>query len=267
VGCTTAVTGAEGIGLTVNGSVIGAEPQVFVTVYVTITEPADRPVTTPPAVILAEPVPEVIDQIPPAEASVKAGVAEPTHTLTAPPPIGNTEGIGLTTCDLLDVTTPHDPPLLVRTNVAVPLNAAGGVQVAFIVVAFGLNIPPAVVDHVAPVAEPPNDPPNPGVVPFWQMAARTEPALTVGIAFTVNNWSEKSDPQLFVIVYLTVTIPALNPVTTPPDVILAVPVPATMDHDPPEVASVKAGVSEPTQTFAAPPPTGAADGRAFTNID
>ena len=43
--------------------------------------------------------------------------------------------------------------------------------------------------------------------------------------------------------------------TTPPEVMLAVPVPETIDHTPEAVASVNAGVVEFTQTEAAPPPT------------
>ena len=43
--------------------------------------------TTPPAVILAVPVPATIVHVPPAVASVNAGVVAPTHTLAAPPPI------------------------------------------------------------------------------------------------------------------------------------------------------------------------------------
>ena len=52
--------------------------------------------TTPPAVILAVPVPLVIDQIPPVVASVNAGVVEPTQTAVAPPPIADTAGVALT---------------------------------------------------------------------------------------------------------------------------------------------------------------------------
>ena len=55
---------------------------------------------------------------------------------------------------------PHEPPLVVSVSVAVPLYPAGGVQVAFNVVALGLKVPPAGVDHVPPVAEPPTEPPN-----------------------------------------------------------------------------------------------------------
>ena len=50
----------------------------------------------------------------------------------------------------------------------------------------------------------------------------------------------------------------------PPAVIEAVPVPAVIDHVPPEVASVNAGVVALTQTVAAPPVIAATVGRALT---
>jgi hypothetical protein len=154
-----------GIALTVKGWVAETEPQLFVTVYVTVTKPALKPVTTPPVVILAVPVPGTIDQVPPPVASVKAGVVELTQTLAAPPPIADTVGSGLTTCILLAVDVPHDPPLVVSVNVDVPLYPPGGVHVGFNVVALGLKVPPAGVDHVPPVAEPPILPPNAAEVP------------------------------------------------------------------------------------------------------
>ena len=42
--------------------------------------------------MLAVPVPGVIDHVPPAVASVKAGVVAFTHTEAAPPPIAATAG-------------------------------------------------------------------------------------------------------------------------------------------------------------------------------
>jgi hypothetical protein len=88
---------AVGKSLIVKDCVAEAEPQVFVTVYVTVTVPAVRPVTTPPAVIFAVPDTGTTDHIPPPVASVKAGVVEATQTLTAPPAIADTDGGGLTT--------------------------------------------------------------------------------------------------------------------------------------------------------------------------
>ena len=54
--------------------------------------PDVNPVTTPAVVINAVPVPGVIDHVPPAVASVNAGVSEPTHTDIAPPAIAATVG-------------------------------------------------------------------------------------------------------------------------------------------------------------------------------
>ena len=48
---------------------------------------------------------------------------------------------------------------------------------------------------------------------------------------------------------------------------LAVPVPAVIDHVPPAVPSVNAGVVEATQTDVVPPPIAAITGRAFTVRD
>ena len=59
--------------------------------------------------MLAVPVPEVIDHIPPDVTSVKAGVVEFTHTLVAPPAIAATVGKAFTvniTPVLLELTHP-----------------------------------------------------------------------------------------------------------------------------------------------------------------
>ena len=42
--------------------------------------------------MLAVPVTEVIDQVPPAVAFVNAGVVDPVHTVAAPPAIAETAG-------------------------------------------------------------------------------------------------------------------------------------------------------------------------------
>ena len=55
----------------------------------------------------------------------------------------------------------------------------------------------------------------------------------------------------------------MRPVTTPPVVMLAVPVPFVIDHEPPAVASVKAAVVDPAQTVADPPAITETEGRAF----
>src|SRR5579862_9935543 len=113
--------------------------------------------------MVAEPVPLIIDQVPPATASVKAAVVEPTQTDDAPLAIAAGATFGLT----------------VR-----------GVETVF--------------------------------------------------------------PEHPVVVYSTVTVPALTPVTTPVCAMVAVPVPLIIDQVPPATASVKAAVVEPTQTDDAP---------------
>ena len=60
---------------------------------------------------------------------------------------------------------PQELPVVVNIKVAVPEYPPGGVQVAFKSFAFGLNVPPASVDHVPPVALPPIEPPRATVVP------------------------------------------------------------------------------------------------------
>ena len=51
--------------------------------------------------------------------------------------------------------------------------------------------------------------------------------------------------------------------TTPPAVMLAVPVPAVIDHVPPAVPSTNEGVTDPAQTVAAPPVIAATVGNAL----
>jgi len=80
---------------------------------------------------------------------------------------------------------PQEPPVVVSVKVAVPLNPAGGVHVAFNVVASGLKVPPAGVDHIPPVATPPTKPFNAAEVPPWQIAGKAGPAFAVGFGFTV----------------------------------------------------------------------------------
>jgi hypothetical protein len=95
-------------------------------------------------------------------------------------------GEGVTTWVLLAVVVPQGPPLVVSTNVAVPLYPAGGVHVAFRLVAEGVKVPAALVDHVPPVAEPPTLPPNGSEVPPWHISVRAPPALAVGKRLTVR---------------------------------------------------------------------------------
>jgi hypothetical protein len=103
------------------------------------------------------------------------------------------------------------PPLVVNVNVANPENPAGGVQVAFKVVALGLNVPPAGLDQVPPVAEPPTEPPNGAEVPPWHIAVKAAPASVVGGATIVKVFEEVAFPQgeLPVAVKVSVTLPAV----------------------------------------------------------
>jgi hypothetical protein len=76
----------------VNGVVTFVEQPSVVTVYSTVTFPAVKPETTPDALIVAVPVPLVIDQTPAVVAFAKAGVEDPSHTVAEPPVIGATTG-------------------------------------------------------------------------------------------------------------------------------------------------------------------------------
>ena len=49
--------------------------------------------------------------------------------------------------------------------------------------------------QTAPVAPPPNDPPNAMVVPPWQIAGIAPPAFTVGFGFTVTFLLAVTVPQ------------------------------------------------------------------------
>jgi hypothetical protein len=84
------------------------------------------------------------------------------------------------------VVVPQVPPFVVSVRVAVPKYAKGGVHVALRVVAFGIKVPPAGVDQVPPIAEPPTVPPKGEEVPPRQIWARAAPALAVGSALTVS---------------------------------------------------------------------------------
>ena len=101
--------GAAGSALTVK-TLVAEFPQPVVMVYFTVTVPAVTPVTTPPVVMLAVPVPAIIDQVPPAVASVKAGVGEFTQTAAAPPAMAATVGRGLIVNAL--VADAEHPPLV-----------------------------------------------------------------------------------------------------------------------------------------------------------
>ena len=73
-------------------------------VYLTATLPADIPVNTPPALILAVPVVAITDHVPPPGALVKAGVDAPVQTVADPPAIA--AGKGFTVKVAADVAEP-----------------------------------------------------------------------------------------------------------------------------------------------------------------
>ena len=93
-------------------------------------------------------------------------------------------GSGLTVIDFEPVAVPQIPPEEVKVSVAVPEKAPGAVHVAFKVVAFGLNVPPADDVHVPPVAGNVTLPPNAAEFPPAQIAAKPAPTFTVGFAVT-----------------------------------------------------------------------------------
>jgi hypothetical protein len=71
--------------------------------------PAVTPVTTPPAEIVAVPVPAVIDHVPPGVEFVNAGVVEPVHTDVAPPPFAFTVGTALIVTEAVVLNAAHPP--------------------------------------------------------------------------------------------------------------------------------------------------------------
>ena len=143
---------------------------------------------------------------------------------------------------------------------------------AFKSVALGVNVPPAGVDQLPPVAPPPTEAPRATVVPPWQIAAIAGPIFTVGFGFTVIVFDAEADPQ------------------EPPDVVsarVAVPEypaggvhvafkslafglkvpPASVDHVPPvalpPIEPPRAAVVPPWQIAAIAGP-GLAEGNKFT---
>jgi hypothetical protein len=123
---------------------------------------------------------------------------------------------------------PQIPPEEVNVSVAVPEKAAGAVHVAFKVVAFGLNVPPADDVHVPPVAGDDTLPPNAADDPPAQIAAKPAPTFTVGLAITVTaKVLAELAPQEFCEVTLMFPFCPAFPVVT---VIEVVPAPAVMVH-------------------------------------
>src|SRR5579871_255476 len=115
------------------------------------------------------------------------------------------------------------------------------------------QIPPGVASVNAGVCEPTQMTLVPPAIAFTTGAPSTvSPVVTVVVPQPVTE-------------YCIVTVPAVNPVTTPLSSMLAVPVPLKTDQCPPGVASVKAGIVPLTQTVDPPPPIAATDGLVFTN--
>lgn len=75
------MTGAAGVGFTVNVFVAVAAPQAFITIYTTVSMPGETPVTMPPPPMLA--VLLVTPHMPPATLLVIV-VVLPTHISVAP---------------------------------------------------------------------------------------------------------------------------------------------------------------------------------------
>src|SRR5579862_9887679 len=236
-----AIAAGATFGLTVSG-VETVFPEHPVVVYSTVTVPALTPVTTPPCVMVAEPVPSTIDQVPPATASVKAAVVEPRQTDSAPLAIAAGATFGLTVSGVETVFPEH--PLVVYSTVTVPaLTPVTTPICAMVAVPVPLiidQVPPATASVKAAVVEPTQTDDAPLAI-----AAGATFGLTVSGVETVF-------PEHPVVVYSTVTVPALTPVTTPVCAIVAEPDPLTIDQVPPAIASVNAGVVAPTQTVDAP---------------
>lgn len=88
-------------------------------------------------------------------------------------------GVGFTRSVFEAVTVPQGLPVAVNVNVTVPEYEAGGVYVAFKVVALGENVPPTPPSLQVPVVdEPPIEPPNVAEVPPLQIAVKAPPAST-----------------------------------------------------------------------------------------
>jgi hypothetical protein len=101
---------------------------------------------------------------------------------------------------------PH-PLVVVRVNDAVPLYPLNGVHVAFKFVAEGLNVPPAELDQIPVVAEPPTEPPSGAVVPPGQIDGTAGPALAVAAGETVALFDADAVPHPLVVVRVNVAVP------------------------------------------------------------
>ena len=124
--------------------------------------------------------------------------------------------------------------------------------------------PPVIAGAVQEYVNPPGTPEGVKVNSAPDSTEVTWSAITGGISLMMTGAVTELEQDPMVTVYSTVTVPAVIPVNTPPEVMLAFPVPAITDHIPPAVASVNAGVVEPAQTIAAPPAIEATEGNVLT---
>ena len=187
--------------------------------------PADTPVTVP----VAEPAdttdaPPLLLQVPPAVKSL-TGIEAPSHTDEADP---MPEGNGLTVITVV-ITTPSAVYDIVAEPAATPVTTPDVATVATIVFPL-LHVPPAVAS-VSAMVEPIHTLDGPEI-------AAMDDGLTVMIFEAV------AAPQVPDTVYEMVTVPALTPVTDPPETIA---LPLLASHAPPATASVNV-IFDPTVT-------------------
>jgi hypothetical protein len=152
-------------------------------------------------VVVAGVLPVLLVNVPPAPPSLHTALVapppnEPPKAAVVPPwqiaataEPAFTVGLGFTVRFLLADVVPQEPPVVVNVNVTGLVDVADAVYVVVpgVLPLLLANVPPAPPSlHTAPVAPPPNEPPNAAVVPPWHIAATAEPAFTVGLAFTTN---------------------------------------------------------------------------------
>lgn len=222
----TNTTGASGLLTSIN--LVLTQP-VAVFVKVSVTVPAERPVTNPALVTVAMAL-LLVAQVPP-EAGVTL-VVPPKHTVPGPPNTGSALMVN-------DTVLLQPVAVLVKVSVTVPAETPVTTP-AFVTVA----MPVLLLDQVPPV---------PGVtlavVPMQVAVAPPK----VGSELTVNALVLLHPVAVFVNV--SVTAPAETPVTTPAFVTVALPVLLLLQVPP--VEGVTLAVA-PTHTAVAPPKVGKA---------
>jgi len=119
-----------------------------------------------------------------------------------------TVGVGRTVILTFEEAAEQTPePVVVRVSTAVPVNTGVGDHVAFNVFASGVKVPPAGVDHVPPVAEPPIEPAK-VAEPLWQIVCAV-PAFDIDPGLTVMLTVAETDGQgvIPVVVSVNTAIP------------------------------------------------------------